>query len=402
MNKIINKIELLSPSGDKTKAYYALNYGADAIYIGAKEFSLRKRAGNFDIEDIKEIVNYAHSLNKKVYLVMNVICRNFLFKDFHIFFKKIQDIEIDAYIVADVAIINFLNENYPEKEIHISTQQSTTNSASCLFWKKYGNATRVVLGRELKLDEIRKTSENLKNKIELEIFIHGAVCISYSGRCMMSNNFSLRDANVGGCAQSCRWKYHIEDKDSNVYNDHFFTMSPKDMSYINYLDELMKLNIASFKIEGRMKSVNYIAEVVKTYREIMDKHYQNIDFDTNVYFNKIKNIANRDVDSAFIDSADESKMLYHDEKKLTNQDFIFTIEKIIDESKFLIRTKNNFNIDQKIRLVNPFLEDQFIHIDEILDLNNNSIKNANIPDSELYITIKSNCTINEYTLGKLN
>jgi putative protease len=133
MNKIINKIELLSPSGDKTKAYYALNYGADAIYIGAKEFSLRKRAGNFDIEDIKEIVNYAHSLNKKVYLVMNVICRNFLFKDFHIFFKKIQDIEIDAYIVADVAIINFLNENYPEKEIHISTQQSTTNSASCLF-----------------------------------------------------------------------------------------------------------------------------------------------------------------------------------------------------------------------------------------------------------------------------
>ncbi len=402
MNKIINKIELLSPSGDKTKAYYALNYGADAIYIGAKEFSLRKRAGNFDIEDIKEIVNYAHSLNKKVYLVMNVICRNFLFKDFHIFFKKIEDIEIDAYIVADVAIINFLNENYPKKEIHISTQQSTTNSASCLFWKKYGNATRVVLGRELKLDEIRKTSENLKNEIELEIFIHGAVCISYSGRCMMSNNFSLRDANVGGCAQSCRWKYHIEDKDNKVYNNHFFTMSPKDMSYINYLDELMKLNIASFKIEGRMKSVNYIAEVVKTYREIMDKHYENVNFDTNVYFNKIKNIANRDIDSAFISNADESKMLYHDEKKLTNQDFIFTIEKIIDESKFLIRTKNNFNIEQKIRLVNPFLEDQFVYLDEILDLNNNSIKNANIPDSELYITIKSDCTINDYTLGKLN
>lgn len=402
MNKIINKIELLSPSGDKTKAYYALNYGADAIYIGAKEFSLRKRAGNFDIEDIKEIVTYAHSLDKKVYLVMNVICRNFLFKEFDAFFKKIKDIEIDAFIVADVAIINFLNENYPDKEIHISTQQSTTNSASCLFWKKYGNATRVVLGRELRLDEIKKTSENLKNQVELEIFIHGAVCISYSGRCMMSNNFSLRDANVGGCAQSCRWKYHIEDKDSKIYNRHFFTMSPKDMSYINYLDELMKLNIASFKIEGRMKSVNYIAEVVKTYREIMDKHYQNIDFDTNVYFNKLKNIVNRDIDSAFIDNADESKMLYHDEKKLTNQDFIFTIEKTINKSNFLIRTKNNFNINQKIRLINPFLEDQFVNIDEIKDLNNNSIKTANIPDSELYITIKSDCIINEYTLGKLN
>ncbi len=402
MNKIINKIELLAPSGDKNKAYYALSYGADAIYIGAKEFSLRKRAGNFDIPDIKEIVDYAHSLNKKVYLVMNVICRNFLFKDFDKFFNKIKDIKIDAYIVADVAIIHFLNKNYPDKEIHISTQQSTTNSASCLFWKKYANATRVVLGRELTLNEIKKTSENLNNEIELEIFIHGAVCISYSGRCMMSNNFSLRDANVGGCAQSCRWKYHIEDKDSNQQNKHFFTMSPKDMSYINYLKELMELNIASFKIEGRMKSVNYIAEVVKTYREIMDKHYQNIDFDTNVYFNKLKNIANRDIDSAFINNADESKMLYHDKQKLTNQDFIFSIEKIIDKSRYLIRTKNNFNIDQEIRLINPFLEDQFIKIDEIIDLNNNPIKIANIPDSELYITINSNCVINKYTLGKLN
>ncbi len=199
----MNKVELLLPAGDKEKAHYALHYGADAIFLGAKSFSLRARASNFEIEDISEIVDYAHSINKKVYLVTNIICRNFLAHDFMKFFEQIAPIGIDGFISADPFIIKTIHDKFPCCNIHISTQQSITNSKAALFFKKY-NASRVVLAREMTKEEIRATTAALKDIMEVEIFVHGAVCIAFSGRCMMSNNFCLRDSNVGGCAQSCR------------------------------------------------------------------------------------------------------------------------------------------------------------------------------------------------------
>lgn len=195
--------ELLAPAGDLQKAYLALDYGADAVFLGAKAYSLRARASNFEYVDIQKIIEYAHSKNKKVYLVTNVICHNPLLKQLPDFMNTVTKFNADGYITADPFIIKYLRNNHPQAQIHISTQQSVCNSKAAKFWAKNG-ATRVVLAREVTLNELKALMHNLNGAIEVEIFIHGAVCISYSGRCMMSNNFSLRDANVGGCAQSCR------------------------------------------------------------------------------------------------------------------------------------------------------------------------------------------------------
>lgn len=199
----MNRIELLAPAGDLERAYYALAYGADAIYIGGKLFSLRARASNFEIKDIIEIVEAAHANHKKVYLVANIICHSFLLAEFDSFFKQLKDVKLDGIIVADPFIFSQLKLHYPQFELHVSTQQSITNSKAAAFWKRMG-ATRVVLAREMSLKEISALTITNQRKIQIEMFIHGAVCIAYSGRCMMSNYFSLRDANVGGCAQSCR------------------------------------------------------------------------------------------------------------------------------------------------------------------------------------------------------
>lgn len=199
----MNKFELLMPAGNIEKAMYSLEYGADAIYIGPKAYSLRARSSNFDFSEIKEITEYAHKRNKKVYIVLNIICHNAHLAGFDFFFKKINEIGVDAAIVADPYIFERIKQINSNFEVHISTQQSVCNSKAALFWKENG-AKRIVLGRETSFLELKSLMMNLKNAVEIEYFIHGAVCISYSGRCMMSNNFSSRDANVGGCAQSCR------------------------------------------------------------------------------------------------------------------------------------------------------------------------------------------------------
>lgn len=391
---INNKIELLAPAGDKERAYYALNYGADAIFIGAKIFSLRARASNFEIEDITEVVQYAHKKNKKVYLVTNVICHNFLAKDFISFMTKISKLNIDGFICADPFIIKTINDQFPECEIHISTQQSITNSKAALFWKKF-NATRVVLARELTFDEIKDTTENLRDKMEIEVFIHGAVCISYSGRCMMSNSFSGRDSNVGGCAQSCRWIYNTPCEE----NKHPFTMSAKDMSYINHLDKLLTLNIASFKIEGRMKSLNYITTVVKNYRIYMDEYYNKKEPENKLFFNNLLQIANREFDDAFLINQNSSKMLYHDIEKNVNQNYLFIIKNKLNDFTYEIITKNYMDSSMKMCLLTPNNYYK-INIESILDLDNKRIDITPTPMTKLVIKIKQNIIDWKYAIGK--
>lgn len=201
INKSKTIHELLLPAGNIEKAKYAINYGADAIYIGPKAYSLRARSSNFDIKEIKEITEYAHNKNKKVYIALNIICHNADVRNFKNYFSQIIDTKIDGIIVADPFILKTIREMNANIELHVSTQQSINNSKACKFFQKNG-ATRIILGREVSYEELKELLKNVS--VEIEYFIHGAVCISYSGRCMMSNNFSLRDANVGGCAQSCR------------------------------------------------------------------------------------------------------------------------------------------------------------------------------------------------------
>ncbi|MDE6477382.1 MAG: U32 family peptidase [Mycoplasmoidaceae bacterium] len=198
-----NKVELLSPAGDFNKGKFALNYGADAIYLGAKAYSLRARASNFDFDELAKIIDYAHSLNKKIYLVTNILCHNSHINSFDEFITKVIALKPDGFICADPFIINGIQKHTKDIEVHISTQQSICNSKAALFFKDNG-ASRVVLAREVAYQQIVDMIKNLNHAIDIEYFIHGALCIAYSGRCMISNNFSLRDSNVGGCSQSCR------------------------------------------------------------------------------------------------------------------------------------------------------------------------------------------------------
>lgn len=390
-----NKYELLSPAGDLKRAYYALEYGADAVYIGAKQYSLRARASNFEFEDIKQLVKLAHNKKKKVYLVINVFCRNHMISGFKKFMDNVSNFGIDGFISADPFIIKTLKDDYPNCEIHISTQQSITNSKAALFWKQF-NATRVVLERSLNLDEITAICTSLKNKMEVELFVHGAVCISYSGRCMMSNNYSLRDANVGGCAQSCRWKYKVLDNTNNNY----FTMSSKDMSYIKYLDKLLNLNIASFKIEGRMKSASYVTTVVRTYREYIDDYLNNNLKQQEYYAQKLSDVANREIDDGYLIDANQNKMLYHDIQKKVKQNFVFVIDKKIDGYAYEVTFKNHYHIDDITEVMTPSSNVK-IKIKNIYNLKLQQETNfIKTPMTKAIIYLDQSYDFNEFCIGR--
>ncbi len=386
--------ELLAPAGDKERALFALTYGADAVYFGGKQFSLRARASNFEFQDIEEVVKFAHANNKKVYLVANILCHNFHLPEFKKFFDKVTSIGVDAFIVADPFIFKNLRDKY-NVECHISTQQSITNSKSAAFWKRNG-ATRVVLAREMKFDELKLLTEHNNNEVEIEAFIHGAVCISYSGRCMMSNNFSLRDANVGGCAQSCRWEYTIKDNSCN----HLFTMSAKDMVYLQQIESLDKLNLHSYKIEGRMKTVNYLTTVVKTYRTLLDHIDESVDI--NNLQKQIDEVANRPTDTAFLYDANADKMLYHDEARPLKQDFIFSIIKKISNTKYQIQSKNYFDMNTNIKIIKPIGNDEKVKIKQITTLDGEDLSIVRTPMTDCIITLEKPIEMDEFCLGKVD
>lgn len=376
------KYELLMPAGNFEKGMYALEYGADAIYIGPKAYSLRARSSNFDFSEIKKITDYAHSKNKKVYVVLNIICHNGHLLGFEPFFKKINECNVDAAIVADPYIFSKIKEINKNFEVHVSTQQSVCNSKAALFWKRNG-ASRVVLGRETSFEELKLLDQNLNQQVELEYFIHGAVCISYSGRCMMSNNFSLRDANVGGCAQSCRWKYQIVNMDSiNKY----FTMSAKDMSLLENMNQLMSVNVASFKVEGRMKSIHYVATVTACYRNVMDAYINKKEIDIKKVKKELQKAENRLTSSAFFDkNPNETKMLYFEEERELLQNFAFVFTEEISDTEFKIHSKNYFTKNSKFEILMPDLNNIEFKIVEIKNTNKELIDIVNQPSTEFTI-----------------
>lgn len=376
------KYELLMPAGNFEKGMYALEYGADAIYIGPKAYSLRARSSNFDFSEIKKITDYAHSKNKKVYVVLNIICHNGHLLGFEPFFKKINECNVDAAIVADPYIFSKIKEINKNFEVHVSTQQSVCNSKAALFWKRNG-ASRVVLGRETSFEELKLLDQNLNQEVELEYFIHGAVCISYSGRCMMSNNFSLRDANVGGCAQSCRWKYQIVNMDSiNKY----FTMSAKDMSLLENMNQLMSVNVASFKVEGRMKSIHYVATVTACYRNVMDAYINKKEIDIKKVKKELQKAENRLTSSAFFDkNPNETKMLYFEEERELLQNFAFVFTEEISDTEFKIHSKNYFTKNSKFEILMPDLNNIEFKIVEIKNTNKELIDIVNQPSTEFTI-----------------
>lgn len=382
-------VELLAPAGDINKAKTAIDFGADAIYLGGFNYSLRARASNFDFLQIKEISKYCHERNKKWYIVVNVVNQNSMLKNFDQYFKNILKYQPDACIVSDPFIISSIRKIDKKIPIHISTQQSVTNSKAAMFFADNG-AQRIILARETTYDETKEMIKNINNKIEVESFIHGAVCVGYSGRCMLSNHFCLRDSNIGGCAQCCRWVYSLYDE-KKKYSDKF-TMSTKDMCLASKIDEMIKANIVSFKIEGRMKSEYYIATVVNDYRKIIDGYYHKKK--TPQYIKDIDNCANRETDLAWYNKNPSYKlMLYHDEQKKVTQNFAFIINKKNRDDSYEIIVKNKILLTNNIEILSK-INDEIINvkIKQLIDSEGNVVNN--LPTPMTIATIKFNKKIN--------
>lgn len=275
----MEKPELLAPAGDLEKLKMAIVYGADAVYLGGEEFGLRKASKNFTIEEIEEGVNFAHDMGRKVYVTLNIIPHNEDLEGLDEYVIKLSNIGIDGVIVADPGVISVVKRVAPDVPIHLSTQASATNYETIRFWYDLG-IRRIVVARELSLKEIVEIKEKLPSDLEIEAFVHGAMCISYSGRCLLSNYMAGRDSNRGECAHPCRWKYYLmEEKRPGEYYPIYetekgtFIFNSKDLCMINHIPELVKAGISSFKIEGRVKSQYYVATVVRSYRMAIDEYF---------------------------------------------------------------------------------------------------------------------------------
>lgn len=400
------KSELLAPAGDFEKACIALDYGADAVFLGGKAYSLRSKASNFFMNDIKKTCDYAHSKNKRVYVTVNVICHNALLNGFAKFIKDLSETGVDALIVADPYIIDYVSKNYPQLELHLSTQQSITNSKAALFWKDNG-IKRIVLGREVSVPELKKLMANLKNQIEIEYFIHGAVCIAYSGRCMMSNNWSLRDSNVGGCAQSCRWMFELQNKNNSKTYSTKFTMSPKDMMLIDQIKTLMKIGIISFKVEGRMRSLNYVATVAKAYRQAIDfyhnKNNKTSEKETLKEIKKdLKYAENRPVGQAFSKGQPNIKaMLYQEDNRKLKQRFAFIVETIDNQNLIKVVARNNFKLNQIFTIFTPNHKFENLKLIKILDEQKKFIEVVKTPMKIYFLKFNKNLKLQKGAIGRI-
>lgn len=276
----MNRPEILAPAGNLEKLKAAINFGADAVYLGGSKLNLRAFADNFTTDELKEGIEFAHSKNKRVYVTLNVFPHNEDLEGIEEYLKELYELKVDAIIVSDPGIIMTAREVVPNLELHLSTQANNVNWKSALFWYKQG-VKRIVLARELSLDEIKEIREKIPMDCEIEAFVHGSMCMSYSGRCLLSNYMTGRDSNRGQCAQPCRYKYYlVEEKRPNEYfpinedDKGTYIMNSKDLCMIEHIPELVESGINSFKIEGRMKSSYYVASVVKAYREAVDHYFQ--------------------------------------------------------------------------------------------------------------------------------
>ena len=378
----MSRIELLAPAGNLERLKVAFLYGADAVYIGGKKFSLRANATNFSVSEIKEACEYAHDLGKKVYVTVNIIFHNDDIEGLVSYLRDLELCGVDAVISSDPLVIDVISKNNIKVPIHLSTQMSTSNSEAVLFWKELG-VERVVLSRESSRENIKSIID--KTGIEVETFIHGAMCSSYSGRCVLSNYFTGRDANRGGCAQVCRWTFDLYDKDSvKIESDTEFTMCTKDLSMIDYLADMIDIGISSLKIEGRMRSNYYIATVVSTYREAIDNYYNNTLNDEKIaYYKKILNrVANRDSTSQFYDKFPGVEEQYFlGRQEVSNQDFLGIVLDYDDEKKLVTLTQRNyFKPKDKVEMFGPNIETFSFEIPEIYDVDGNTLEVARHPE----------------------
>lgn len=377
----MKKIELLSPAGDLERLKVTLLYGADAVYLGGKLYNLRANATNFSLEDLKEGCQFAHKLGKKVFLTLNIVFHNEDILGVNDYIRDVVEAGIDAFIVSDLAIIRYIKQHYPQVEVHLSTQASTMNYEAALFYKSMG-VDRIVLARELSKDEIREIID--KASIDIEVFIHGAMCTCVSGRCSLSNYVTNRDANRGGCSQVCRFAFTTDDGSN-------FTMATKDLNMARYVSELIEMNVTSMKVEGRMRSLYYLATVIGAYRKIIDNYYNHTL--TDEVLNKqekiLDRVANREVSTHYyLKEADASDQYYTGRVEISNQDYLGqVIDYDRDKCLLQIKERNYFKVGDKVTLFTPGDEMTFI-VSKIYDDSYNLVDVARHPDNIYFIEIK--------------
>lgn len=379
-------IELLAPAGNLERLKIAFLYGADAVYIGGYEYSLRANAINFSKEELREAVLFAHQLGKKVYVTVNIVFHNKDLVGLKEYLMELSKICVDAVIVSDLAVIKTIQENQIPLEIHLSTQASTLNYEAALFYQRLG-VKRIVLAREASREDIRIIKE--KTGLDLECFIQGAMCTSFSGKCVLSNVVTNRDSNRGGCAQICRWTFDINQEDE------VFSMTPKDLNMSVYLKEMMDLGVNSFKVEGRMRSVYYIATVIYEYRTLFDQIKSNTLTKSDILYSNdiIHRCANRESVPQFFDHLpDQEEQYYLGREEVSNQDFL-GIVKECKEGMILLEERNYFQIGDVVEFFGPGIEAKTYQIQEIFDENKNPIEVARHPRMLVYLPVDGNLPV---------
>ena len=348
----MNKIELLAPAGDLERLKWAFRYGADAVYLGGEKFSLRSMAKNFTLDEIKEGVEFAHNLNKKVYVTVNIVFHEDDIEDLVDYLKKLEEYHVDAIIASDMFILDLLKENNINLEFHLSTQSSCLNKESASFFKKEG-VKRVVLARECSKNDIVDIIKS--TGIDTEVFIHGAMCMAYSGRCTLSNYMTNRDSNRGACAQICRWVFDLYDEKEKINDKTDFSFSPKDLSMLRFIPDLIEIGVTSLKIEGRMKSIYYLATLLSVYRKVIDDYYAG-----KYEYSKedeiiLERVANRDsMTQYFINKPGVNEQYYIGREENSNQDFLGVVLDYDKDSKeIVIEQRNHFKVGDTINIFGP-------------------------------------------------
>lgn len=373
-----NKPELLAPAGDLERLKIAILYGADAVYLGGPMFGLRANANNFSLEEIKEGVLFAHEKKKKVYVTVNIVMHNKELEALEEYLKHLKECQVDAIIISDPAIISVAHK--VGLEVHLSTQQSTLNYEAVKLWKSLG-VTRVVMAREASEHDISDIKKHVD--IELECFIHGAMCASYSGRCVLSNFLTARDSNRGGCSQICRWDFDLYGNNEKLEGEKPFTFCTKDLSMLKVLPKMIELGIDSFKIEGRMRSIYYIATIVSVYRKVINSYYEDKEhYQYQERYERIlTNCANRESTVQFFDGSYGVEAQYYNGRiELSNQDFLGVIQDYDKKTGYAtVEERNYFKLGDKVDIFGPEEETFTFEITEILDEENKKIEVVNHP-----------------------
>lgn len=391
----MNRVELLAPAGDLERLKIDLLYGADAVYLGGQQYGLRANATNFTIEELKEGCLFAHKLGKKVFFTLNIVFHNADMLSVNSYIDEVVSAGVDAFIVSDPFIISYIKDKYPQVEVHLSTQNSTTNYKAVEYFKDEG-VDRVVLARELSKDEIEDII--LKTKVDIEVFIHGAMCTCFSGRCALSNYVTNRDANRGGCSQVCRFSFKTE-------NDHDFTMATKDLNLAKYISEMIDMGVKSFKIEGRMRSIYYLATVVGAYRKIID-NYNRGTLTDKFLEDEIKilsRVANRETSTQYFDhKANLDDQYYTGRQEVSNQDYLGQVISYDKKRKLIkIYERNYFEVGDKVELFTPRGDSVVFLVDMLYNNDHEVVSVARHPDDIYYLYLDTNIEIEEYSMIRL-